>query len=285
MLFVTSFVLLRTVKKTTSEIRSRSRELQVIYLIALGTQIALIGIFGAVLTQILLLSEYHTLLLELATVINYVSASTVMFISSLTMFAWIRVNRNSYVVIIFGVAFAVNVYVYVYLGIYETYNLADKGQIITPESEVIYASDTFEPGSIEDNLRDVYDYAVTGIFLMLVAGSATLLHHYAAKIGRVKFWLFLLLPLVYYLSTLVEALGIYNPVSDAELFNYYIYLSLTGVVAGAVLGFAFWLVSKSLSPNKSAANYLKLCAFGLALQSVAEAGGVAGCIISSFWLC
>ena len=97
--------------------------------------------------------------------------------------------------LIFAVTFAVSVFTYNYLLFYATSSLLEKSGVITPDSEVTYSSDTFEQGSAQEFLREIYDYAATGGFLLLVAGSATLLHHYASKIGRVKFWTLLLLPL------------------------------------------------------------------------------------------
>ena len=274
-LVIVSFVLFQFIKNTTTEIRASSRYIRAVFAIALATQLTLIGILTVVLVQIFLLSEYYTVLLLVATAVGYASAATVMVISSLTLFGWYKVNRGSYVVLIFGVAFAVNVYIYLYLVFYETSSLAEKNQIITPDSEVIYSSDSFQPGSSQEVMRNIYDYAATGNFVLLVAGSATLLHHYASKIGRVRFWTLLLLPLVYYLSTLVDTLGIYVPESDSDFFNYYLYVSLTGVVGGTLLGFAFWRISKTLTPNRSATNYLRLCSYGFIFQSIAEVGGLA----------
>ena len=275
MLVLLSLVLFRIIRKTTSEIRASSVPLKIVFALAMGTQIVLIGILVIIIMQIILVSEYYSFLLIVATVVSYASAAGVMFLSALTLFGWYKINRSSYVVLIFAVAFAVSVFTYSYLLFYATSSLLEKSGVITPDSEVTYSSDTFEQGSAQEFLREIYDYAATGGFLLLVAGSATLLHHYASKIGRVKFWTLLLLPLVYYLSTLVDTLGIYVPESDADFFNYYLYVSLTGVVGGTLLGFAFWRISKSLTPNKSAASYLRLCCFGFIFQSIAEVGGVA----------
>ncbi len=273
-LILISFILMRLMKNTTFDIRANSLKLRIVYGISIATQLAMIGIYGMILGQIIIFSEYYTIYLISATLIGYSAAATVMLISTLTLVDWYRFNRNSYVVLIFGAAFAISVYTYSYLLIYESYYLAEKNYVVTAESEVIYASDAFQPGSSESFFREIYDYAATGGFLLLVVGSATLLHHYAGKIGRIKFWTLLLLPLLYYFSTLVDTFGLYVPKSDTEFFNYYLYVSLNGVVGGLLLGFAFWRVSKALSPNKSVASYLQLCSFGFIFQMISDVGGV-----------
>ena len=83
---------------------------------------------------------------------------------------------------------------------------------------MIYSTDVYQEGSIEAFLYDLYEFVATGGFVLLVAGSAIMLRHYATSIGRVKFWMIVLLPLAYFLSSLVDTLGIYVPESDGELF-------------------------------------------------------------------
>jgi hypothetical protein len=84
----------------------------------------------------------------------------------------------------------------------------------------------------------------------------------------------ILLPLVYFTSTLVDTSGVYIPKSDTEKFNYYVYASLVGIIGGLLLGFLFWIISRAMRPNKSVANYLIFCAYGFILQSVAAVDGV-----------
>jgi hypothetical protein len=273
-LILISFILIRLMKYITSDIRTNSLKLRIVYGISIAAQLAMIGIYGLILSQIIIFSEYYTIFLISAALIGYSAGATVMVISTLTLVDWYRFNRNSYVALVFATAFAISAYTYSYLLIYGTYYLSEKNQVVTADSEVIYTSDTFHPNSSEAFFRDFYDYAATGGFLLLVVGSATLLHHYAAKIGRIKFWTLLLLPLVYYVSTLIDTLGLYVPESDTDFFNYYLYVSLNGVVGGLLLGFAFWRVSKALSPNKSVAGYLQLCSFGFVFQMISDVGGV-----------
>jgi hypothetical protein len=92
----------------------------------------------------------------------------------------------------------------------------------------------------------------------------------------------LLIPFVYYVSTLVDVLGQYVPETDSEFFNYYLYVSLNGIVGGALLSYAFWRIPKTLNPNKSATNYLRLCTFGFIFQGIAEVGGVSAAAYPPF---
>jgi hypothetical protein len=272
---IISFVLFRFIKNTTSELLSGSTRLRILQGAALAAQISLVGILVALLLQIIFLSQYYTISLVVANGISVTLAGVVMVVSSLILVEWYRFNRGSYVVLIFGVAFAITAYTFVYTVISDSYVLIQKNPIITPKSEVIYATDTFEPGSIRRILTDIYQYSAIVSFALFVAGSAIMLHHYSVKIGRVKFWILVLLPLVYYLSTLVDTFGIYVPKSDTERFNYFVYASFNGIIGGILLGVFFWSISRVMRPNKSVANYLLLCAYGFILESIASASGVA----------
>jgi len=83
-----------------------------------------------------------------------------------------------------------------------------------------------------------------------------------------------LLPSIYYVTVLLDSLGIYAPESETDLFNYYVYASLNGIIGGLLLGFLFWSISRTMRPSKSVSGYLRLCAYGFILLSVATVGQV-----------
>jgi hypothetical protein len=248
--------------------------LRILHAIALLTILLSITLVSLLLAQVILFSEYSVMLLKVAAVTGPPSAACVMAIASLILVSWYRFNRNSYVVLIMAGAFSINVYTLVYTSIISIYILDDKGEIITPLSEVVYASDTYEQGSLRLMLSDIYRFSAISSFVLLLGGSAIMLRHYSAKIGQAKFWILVLLPSLYSISILVDRLGIYVPQTQTELFNYYVYSSLSGVIGGILLGFLFWSISRSMRPNKSVSNYLLLCSLGFILLPIAWVGQV-----------
>jgi hypothetical protein len=271
---IASFVIFQLIKSTTSEVRNNSKELRVLHGAAFTTQLLLIAAVAALLIQIVFLSEYYTAFLITIAALSPLTAAFVMIMSCSILITWFRFNRGSYVVLIFALAFSINAYVFIYTSFASIYHLIEKGAVITPESEVIYPTDLFQAGSIQRILSDTYKFAATANFVMLLAGSAIMLRHYSAKIGRIKFWIMVLVPSIYYISILLDALGIYVPESETELFNYYIYASLNGIIGGVLLGLLFWSISRTMKPNKAVMNYLLLCSYGLVLLSIATVGQV-----------
>jgi hypothetical protein len=271
---IASFVIFQLIKSTTSEVRNNSKELRVLHSAVFTTQLLLIAAVAALLIQIVFLSEYYTAFLITIAALSPLTAAFVMIMSCSILITWFRFNRGSYVVLIFALAFSINAYVFIYTSFASIYHLIEKGAVITPESEVIYPTDLFQAGSIQRILSDTYKFAATANFVMLLAGSAIMLRHYSAKIGRIKFWIMVLVPSIYYISILLDALGIYVPESETELFNYYIYASLNGIIGGVLLGLLFWSISRTMKPNKAVMNYLLLCSYGLVLLSIATVGQV-----------
>lgn len=271
---IASFVIFQLIKSTTSEVRNNSKELRVLHGAAFATQLLLIAAVTALLIQIVFLSEYYISFPITVAALSPLTAAFVMIMSCSILITWFRFNRGSYVVLIFALAFSINAYVFIYTSFASIYHLIEKGTVITPESEVIYPTDLFQAGSIQRILSDTYKFAATANFVMLLAGSAIMLRHYSAKIGRIKFWIMVLVPSIYYISILLDALGIYVPESETELFNYYIYASLNGIIGGVLLGLLFWSISRTMKPNKAVMNYLLLCSYGLVLLSIATVGQV-----------
>ena len=269
-----SLALYRFITNTTANIRANSIHLRILHIVSLATVLVLIVILLILLTEILLFTEYNLILLVVTATISPTVAAGVMVVSSYMLTLWYRFNRSSYVVLIFALAFSINIYAFMYSMIRDMSGLMEKDQVITPQSEVVYSSDTYEPGSIEMLLFNIYKYAATASFLLLLVGSAIMLRHYSSKVGRAKFWTLVLLPSLYYVSILLDTLGIYTPESETDLFNYYIYSSLNGIVGGALLGFLFWSISRTMRPNKSVSNYLVICSYGFVLLSIATVGQV-----------
>jgi hypothetical protein len=271
---VGSLMLFRFITKATSEIRVSSMRLKILQTTTLTTLIILIALHSFLLFQIILFSEYNVILLKVTAVVSPASAAAIMTISSLLLISWYRFNKSSYVVLIFAIAFSINVYTYAYKMTVSIYTLEEKDAVITPESDVVYSSDTYEAGSMRIILSDIYRFSSTASFVLLLGGSVLMLRHYSGKIGQARFWVLVLIPSLYAMSILLDRLGIYTPESESELFYYYIYSALSGVIGGILLGALFWNISRSMQPNRSVSSYLLLCSFGFILLPIAWVGQV-----------
>ena len=112
-------------------------------------------------------------------------------------FSWFRMNKNSIVVLLYASSFALFAFGLIIISVNEFLLMLETEPIRTPQSEVIFPSDYFEPNSFSANMFDTYQYTDFMAFIILMAGTTLLLHHYSKKIGRIKFWIIISLPILY----------------------------------------------------------------------------------------
>jgi hypothetical protein len=264
------YCLVEFVKRRSREIRAKDPYLKWIHKIAGGALWALAAIVILVIFEILVTSQYHTALLVTAMAINLIFTISILSLFAKKLFSWFRSNRNSLVVLLYGASFAGSAFS---LGILVTYNFSvfqQKQQIITPAYEVVFPYDVLEPGSVLATLFESYRYVDLVSFGLLISATALLLRHYSKRLGKVKFWIVICLPLLYYFTTFLEQLGIYAPVTDAEWFNWYLYMSLNSTAGGILFGLAFLSIARTIREDSPVKNYMIIAAYGLVLLFISN---------------
>jgi hypothetical protein len=113
-----------------------------------------------------------------------------------------------------------------------------------------------------------YGYFVSSVVSFLITWTATclLLRHYTHKLGNVKYWIILAIPLGYFLSQFVILVG---PFIQADPVTISIFLTLlftlSKPIGGILFGIAFWIMSRSISSENVVRNYLTISACGLVI--------------------
>ena len=115
----------------------------------------------------------------------------------------------------------------------------------------------------------IYNYADLISFVLIWGATALLLLHYRKKLGLVKFWIMISLPLVYYLGTFIDIIGLYEPQSDPDSFFFYLYLSLNSTAGGLMFGITFITIAHRID-NPRIKGYMTLAAFGFILLFISN---------------
>jgi hypothetical protein len=262
------FFLLSFVTRITVEIRKKDAYINRIHTIIIITQAILSAIFAYILISIFISSQYYTAGLIAAAVVSQSLTVMISILFARSFFSWFKSDRTSVIVLLYGLSFAIGAF---YTAAYESLQvdaMLKKDPIITPDSEVVYPSDEYEPGTLLDVLSDTYQYTNAASFILVLAATALLLYNYSKKLGRVKYWIIILLPLVYFLTTLLDTLGIYNPETDSELFYWYVYQSLNSTAGGILFGIAYWWVAKSIRQDSPVRSYMIIAAYGFVLYFI-----------------
>ena len=88
----------------------------------------------------------------------------------------------------------------------------------------------------------IYNYSDLISFVLIWGATALLLLNYRRRLGLAKFWILILLPLIYYLSAFADVTGLYEPKSDLENFYYDLYTALNSTAGGLMFGIAFIVI-------------------------------------------
>ena len=224
---VGQYFILRFVSENSQEIRAKDRYFNMIHLIVTVAQYSLVAIMIFIVLEILITSKYHTILLTAITGVTGFLTVGILCLCAQRFFSWYRTNKNSVVVLLYASSFALFAFGLAFISVNEFLLMSEKEPIRTSQSEVTFPSDYFEPGSFLANTFDTYQYTYTIAFVILMAGTALLLHHYSKKIGRIKFWLVISLPILYKIITSLENFGLITLESDTESFYYWLITSLS----------------------------------------------------------
>jgi hypothetical protein len=263
------YLLLRFVWLKTKDIRSKSFLFNGMLKIVITSQCILLAILIVIIYQILFMSQYYTALLVWATLISYLLTSFLLGTLARKFFLWYRYyKRDSLEIISYTLAFVIMSMTVSLALVIDMYSFSSKQGIVSPNSEVIF-TDFDNADWLILVIHYIYNYAELISFVLIWGATALLLLQYRKKLGFVKFWIMISLPLVYYLGTFIELLGLYEPQSDSGSFFYYLYLSLNSTAGGLMFGIAFMTIANRID-NLRIKGYMILASFGFILLFISN---------------
>jgi hypothetical protein len=265
---ISQFFILKYVKQKISSLYSGSPPAKYLHSIVTIMQYLLLGIITALIIQTVFDSFYFTYFLIAITAISYSLNISLMGYFAKKLISWYLLNRYSIVVLLYGISFIFVAITSLMAFTLDTYNLSLKPTQIYPTSEVVFPS--YDEGTITIIyvFHLVYRYFDLFSFLLVWGSTALLLHGYIQK-WKARHWLLICLPLVYYLSTIIDFFGLYTPSSDSEWFSYYLYISLNTTAGGIFFGFAFLIVARNVH-NELIRGFIVITAFGFVLLFISN---------------
>jgi hypothetical protein len=262
------FILHLTKRKYHENPISHNLKVQTINKIVVLTQYALLAILAFIIVQMVFTTSYNTLGLLAVIWITYIlSIVTLGFLCQL-FFSWFKSNRNL-VVLVYALAVLLLSTNAVFALAYMTFGLTYAPSDIRPVKSLLGFLGI--PGSILSPL-----YVITSIlsFIFMWFATVLLLKHYSRRLGKVKYWITVAIPLVYFLSqfqtVFINVLAPFR-LADPVLFGvlYTLIFSATKPAGGVLFGIAFWGVAKNIS-NSAVKNYMFISAYGMMLLFTAN---------------
>jgi hypothetical protein len=263
------YFILEMVKAKSRESKIRPAHARMLENTVTITQYALTAILVFTVLQIIITSQYNTVLLIASTTISYGVAIFLMAILVWRLLSWFKLKR-SLVVLLYGLATILIIINSIDTIILFDNVLLEKSSTITPQSKVIFAVG-FEEGTPMNTVLTLQNYSTIGYIFLTWGGTVLLLRHNIKRVGSIKFWILVTLPLVYFTSyyvSLYQELYPSSPVTEAISSNFMMSILLyqsSFLASGLLFGMGFLSISRSISQNKHVRDYMVIAGFGFIL--------------------
>jgi hypothetical protein len=261
---ISQFIILRFTALRGKK-QPKQRHLTLIYKLVSISQYVVLALLIAISLQMTLTLSYSVTIFKIIIWINYAISIALLGLLAEKFFSWFRSKRD-FVIIAYAIAMMMLSLNFVITIFYVTNELARLGdtEYIQPLRSLV---STLTPTNMPLN----YAFFITSLlsFILTWFASVLLLRHYSKKKGRIRFWIIVCIPLVYFLSQFqVVLLNIFTPLrlADPILFSIIYTLVFTAVkpVGGILFGVAFWSVAKNID-YAVVKDYMIIAAFGLVL--------------------
>lgn len=259
---VGQYCLLEFLKYKSREIRTKARHISISHQIVTVLQYLIIANFLVVIIGMVMFDRYPTAGLVFNTTATYGLNIGLMGAFTKIFFSWYKSNRNSIVVLLYGLSFAIVVIISVVFLTASLSRFGEKEVFISPDSEPVSKS---APGSLIYSLNKIYHYSDIVSFALKWIATAFLLYHYSKRMGVTKYWILISLPLVYFLGTYLDDFKIFEPHTETEEFYWSLYVTYNSTAGGILFYIGFVAATKHFHNNWAIKDYLIISGLGFLL--------------------
>ncbi len=244
----------------------------VIHKIIRIVQYVLSVLLVSILLQIIISSFYYTALLTAVITISYALAVFMLLVLAWRFFSWFKATKNRVLLLYALASFALSVNAALAVAFVATV-LQDIPFAIRPNLNEFYYLAI--PGSLQYSLNSAYALSSIISFLLTWTATALLLSPYSRRLGGMKHWIIVCLPLVYFLSQFPSfSLSLFSTLINSDPVVYgkiFIVVFILSKAAGGILfGVAFWTMARTVSRENIVRRYLIIAAVGFVLLFVSE---------------
>jgi hypothetical protein len=269
------YFVLEFVKQKSRNIAAKDLHFELFHRIAIIIQSLLLANMIYTIFGMLVTSYYYTISLIMSILMSYSLAIFMLGLLAQRFFVWFMPRKNL-VVLLYGLSSAIIGINCVITTIFVINSLLARPQEVR-EFLVLAIPFFFMKNSFMDLLNQLYISTSILAFLLTWISTTLLLFHYSKKMGRIRFWTIISLPLIYFLiQFLFSYLNLFNPWinSNPVFFGTFLTLlfALSKPVGGLLFGIAFWTVAKNIRENKVVKDYIIMAAYGLTLLFISNQG-------------
>lgn len=217
------------------------------YYIISFTLISTLVIIFAIILELTVLNEYTLSLLRAQTYISHISALVFL---SLLIFLFIRwlTSRRDYSLLLYAVSLSLLSIALIISLIYVDSNFANRASSVRPVAIHFYISCCPAGSPLTESLSTVFDILSVSSFLLMWIATAKLLNQYRYRMGGLKYFLVICIPLIYYVfpfygyfQDALFPLLVSSPIIFSTI--YVLIFSATKQVGAVFFGLSFWFAS------------------------------------------
>jgi hypothetical protein len=266
---ITQYVFIRyTQRQSDTKLISDVPLLRITQRVVAPVQFFIAILLVLVATEIVIESWYDLILLKIILWLSYGLSFILLAILTVRFSRWLKSDYST-VVLAYGVAtgaLSVNVAISM---LYVNNDLETFPEIVRPViSSVMLYDNPERPLATASVIFSAISFVLTWF------ATTLLLRHHSRKLGRVKYWIVITLPLIYFLgqfqSLFVDVLSSFR-FYDSVLFGlfYTIIFTIAKPLGGFLFGLAFWIIARKIQ-NIRVKDYLVISGSGFLILFAAD---------------
>ena len=241
----------------------KSNRIFTLFKISLVIQICLYLLIVLLNSQIIFLHYYSMNILMVSLFGSYSLSFFILFFLTYKFLQWFSIKKN-YVMLFYSLAFGTLLLESIFkLGFTEIMMIL-KPQIIFP---MTIGSSIFIPeGSIQEFLNDLFSILSILSFVFSWIASAIMLKEYSNKLGQLKYWIIVSIPLIFYIGQYFVQINseiIFQLTSNITSFiiTLTIIFIFSNLIGGLLFGIPFWTIAKTIQ-NSAIKTSMTIAGFG-----------------------
>ncbi len=254
-------------------------------------QLILYSLSAFLLIDIILEHKYYTINLTSMVVVSYGSSIVMSLIVSFKLFSWYKENKNKFAFLFGLTIFFLFVNNLVSIFLFATL-LSEKPPLIDSTTPVVFnfeCDDTSLYCYFKDSIINIQSYTLMIYFSLFWICNYFLLHYQIKKIGKVKFFTLITLPLVLFFFVFIYhydelySLSENMKFDESIVFMLQIFIVVFSIaLCGILYGIGFNSVGNLLRISPKVERYLKMATYGIILFFICANATIVGASFPPF---
>lgn len=251
-----------------AELAELRKDIKRLYKFSIISQIIVDLFLAIIIFEVVFLEKYSTFFLLIITTMGYGTAIVNLTIISSLFFKWLK-RSKSILILFYGLGTAFMVLNGLISVILFDVALQEKLPTVTLGDQVMFPG--FEEGSPMAIVFSIQSYSNILYYVLMWLGTVILLRYKIEKIGKAKFYLFSVLPLVYFMSYYVTLYDTLNPgkpiVASVDLLGLILFFGYASMAGGIMVAFGFQEISKIVK-DTNIKKYVVMTSLGFLLYFI-----------------